>query len=75
MTFEDQAGEHPAQWPCFAASKGWLHCFQYCRGISEVKINGEARSAETIAANEFLTICKNKTHSRQLLGAGQDLQC
>ena len=30
----------------YVASYGWLHSFQHCHGISQVKINSEARSAD-----------------------------
>ena len=40
------------------ASKGWLHHFQYCHGITEVQINSEARSAHIHATNESVPVVK-----------------
>ncbi|XP_006009662.1 tigger transposable element-derived protein 2-like [Latimeria chalumnae] len=37
----------------FAASQGWLDCFKRCHGISQVKILGEIRSADSEAASTF----------------------
>ena len=42
-------------------------------GITQVNINGEARLADTDAANQFVLI--KKIHSRQLLCTRPELQC
>ena len=51
----------------FVASKGWLNRFQHRHGISQVKINGESRSADTTAADEFIPIMKTYMADNDLL--------
>jgi hypothetical protein len=51
----------------FVASKGWLNRFQHRHGITQVKITGEVRSADTTAADAFTPIFKTYISDNNLV--------
>jgi hypothetical protein len=51
----------------FVASKGWLYRFQQRHGISQVKITGEVRSADTAAAEAFTPILQTYIRDNDLV--------
>ncbi|XP_028664025.1 jerky protein homolog-like [Erpetoichthys calabaricus] len=52
--------------PEFTVSSGWLKRWKQRHGISQVKINGEIKSADTVAAEEFIPKFQQFIEEQQL---------
>ena len=53
--YEDLKKKHgeESEGPSFNASHGWFHWFKARANLHSIKVNGEAVSADTVAAREF----------------------